>query len=132
MPGRTAKPFRPRAESFSQGYHDGLVRIYAVSDGAQPGYQPQEVLILRGVLPFETRRLGVTRMYQARQAQAEIERVVRVPKTPAFPILAQDRAIVVGHDAIYRIDSVQATTDVYPASVDLGLVRISQGTEVTP
>lgn len=125
-------PFRPRDDRISQTYNDGLVEVYAAEDQAKPGYQPRPGLVLKGVLSFETQRLGVTRLYTARQAQAEIEKVIRVPKTPSFTVMIQDRAKIMGQSGVtYRIDSTQDTTDVYPASVDLALVRISQGLEGT-
>lgn len=125
------QPYRPRENRISQSYNDGLVTIYSTSDGAQPGYQPRLQLTPKGVLPFEEQRLGVTRIYEARQAQSEIERVIRVPRTPAFEIFAQDAAQLVNGTRLYRIESAQTTTDVYPASVDLALSRITQRTEVT-
>lgn len=127
----TARPYRPRAESISQTYNDGLVTIYTLSDTAPAGYQPKLALTLKGTLPFQERRLGVTRIYEARQAMSEIERVIRVPRTPAFEIYAQDGAQLVSGANLYRIESAQATTDVYPASVDLALSRITQLAEVT-
>lgn len=125
------QPYRPREERISQSYNDGLVTVYSTSDGAQPGYQPRIVLEAKGVLPFEERRLGVTRLYEARQVQSEIERVIRVPRTPAFDIYAQDIVQLVNGAQLYRVESAQTTTDVYPASVDLALSRITQRTEVT-
>lgn len=125
------QPFRPRdsANRISQTYNDGLVEIYAVEDGAKPGYQPKLKLVPKGVLPFEVRRLGLTRIYQSKQAQSEIEKLIRVPKTPAFEIYGQDAAMIVSGSGLYRIESTQETTDVYPTSVDLGLVRITQHPE---
>lgn len=131
MSAPTARPYRPRTESISQTYNDGLVHIYALSDAAPAGYQPKLALTLKGTLPFEERRLGVTRIYEAKQAMSEIERVIRVPQTPAFDIHAQDGAQLVSGTHLYRIESAQATTDVYPASVDLALSRITQLAEVT-
>ena len=57
-------PSRPLAE-ISQSYNDGVVTIYAETDGAEPGYQPVPTLTEKIVLRYEERRLGIQRYYQA-------------------------------------------------------------------
>lgn len=122
-------PFRPREESISQSYNDGLVDIYAVtSDKAQPGYQPRPDLTLKGTLAFEEQRVGIQRRYSAQQNQVQIERVLRVPR--GFLITSQDVAIVRGNDRQYRIDFLQSTQGVYPPSWDLTLAKVEQKFEI--
>ena len=79
------------------------------------------------MLRYEECRLGVTRLYQARQTQVEIERVVRVQRRP--DISPQDVAIT-EDGRQYRIDTVQAAMGTRPPSLDLSLVRITQVYEV--
>lgn len=58
--------------------------------------------------------------YRSAQAQARIERVLRVPKSDTA-IKAQDLVTVTGSDLVYRVEQVQSVPDVYPASLDLSL-----------
>ncbi len=117
-------PYRPRTDSISQSYPDGLVTICAVTDGAKPGYKPKPQLHPKGELPFAEQRLGLTRRYTALQAQVDVERVVRVPA--GIPVSTQDVAIVTGSARQYRIEMVQTVDEVYPSSLDLTLARMEQ------
>lgn len=118
-------PNRPKRE-ITQTFNDGIVRIYDVKDVTVPGYKPVEKLHETFTLRFEEQRLGITRLYQSRQAQNEIEKVIRVPK--AGNISAKNVAIVEGQQ--YIIDTIQKVMDVYPPCLDLALVRIEQEIEV--
>ena len=127
MPRQT--PFRPRVDAVvTQGYGDGVVAIYTVTDIAQPGYQPQPVLALKCTLRYEEQRLGIQRYYSGRQNQVEIERVLRVPRYGG--ITNQDVAVT-EDGRQYRVDMVQNVADVYPASLDLALAKIEQEIEVS-
>lgn len=120
-------PFRPSNE-ISQQFNDGLVKIYTVTDGAKPGYQPVEKVEHKFTLRFENRALGIKRIYMSRQAQSEIVKVIRVPRVAISP---QDIAIT--HDGQqYRIDTVQDAMGVYPPALDLSLKAIEQKLEVMP
>lgn len=116
-------PNRPKGE-ITQTYNDGVVTIYSVTDGAQPGYQPMPVLDEKIVLRYEERRMGLQRYYQAMQDQVKIERVLRTPR--AGGVTSQDVAIT-EDGRQYRVYMVQAVTDVYPPSVDITLSTIDQG-----
>ena len=116
-------PNRPKGE-ITQSYNDGVVTIYSVTDGAQPGYQPAPVLAEKIVLRYEERRMGLQRYYQAMQDQVKIERVLRTPR--AGGVTNQDVAIT-EDGRRYRVYMVQAVTDVYPPSVDITLSSIDQG-----
>lgn len=120
-------PFRP-SNDISQAYNDGTVKIYAVTDSAPPGYQPKKALQPKYTLHFEERALGINRIYQSRQAKAEILRVLRVPRVNISP---QDVAIT--HDGhAYEVSTVQSAKDVYPASLDISLKKLSHDLEVIP
>ena len=122
---RSRTPFRPNDE-ITQAFNDGLVTIYALTDQAAPGYQPKKTPQKKLQLRYAQRRLGITRIYQARQNQVEILKVIRVPKTP---ISAKDIAIT--HDGIqYEIDTVQEAMGVYPPCLDLSLKAITHRIEV--
>ena len=120
-------PFRPDDRRITQSYRDGVVRIYSVTDGAAPGYQPQPVLTLLETLFYQERRVGLQRYYAGRQAQVEVERVIRTQLRPAV----NPQCLAVTEDGVqYGIELVQQVQDVYPPSMDLTLVRIDQKYEV--
>lgn len=118
-------PNRPKHE-ITQSFNDGIVKICGVQDDAKPGYKPVQKLSEKITLRFEEQRLGITRLYQSRQAQNEIEKVIRVPK--AGNISVKDVAVLEGKQ--YTIDTIQKVPDVYPPCKDLALVRIEQEIEV--
>lgn len=122
-------PYRPRTDNgVTQNFGDGVVKIYTVTNSAQPGYQPVPALTLKCVLRYEEQRLGIQRYYSGRQNQVEIERVLRVPRYGG--ITNQDVAVT-EDGRQFRIDMVQNVTDVYPASLDLTLAKIEQEIEVS-
>ena len=124
---RSRAPFRPNNE-ITQAYNDGTVTIYTVTDGSAPGYQPVKTATEKFNLRYADRKLGLTRIYQARQNHVEILKVIRVPKVP---ITTKD--IAVTHDGTqYDIDTVQEAMDVYPPSLDLSLKAITHRIEVLP
>lgn len=116
-------PNRPNHE-ITQPYNDGMVTIFAAKDVAKPGYAPQVELTKKVTLPYAEQRLGIQRYYQGMQNQMEIQRVIRVPKS--VPVNSQDVAQT-EDGRKYRIDLVQNVLDVYPPSLDLTLVKVSQG-----
>lgn len=116
-------PARPSHE-ITQPFNSGIVNIYSPANTAPPGYAP---VIgpgpLKISLRYEDRAVGVTRLYQAKQNQIEIERVLRTPR--AGKINNQD--IAVTEDGTqYSIDSVQLVTGVYPPAQDITLIKREQ------
>lgn len=120
------KPTRPDNE-ISQCYNSGFLTVYSVENNAAPGNLPVENLKLKKTLRYEERRLGLNRLYLARQNGVEIVRVVRTPYCPE--VSTQDVAIC-ENGRQYRIDTVQKVMWVYPPSMDLSLTRITQNYEV--
>ena len=119
-------PHRPDNE-ITQEMNSGVVKIYSVEDSAQPGYQPKPSLNLKLTLRYEEQRLGINRLYLSRQNQAEIEKVIRVPRQDS--ISNQDVAIL-ENGSQYSIDYTQTVQDVYPPCLDLSLVKVEQNYEV--
>lgn len=118
---RKAKPTRPTAE-ITQQFNDGVIQIYTLSDAETCGMQPKITGALRLTLRYAEQRLGINRLYLARQNQAEVERVVRVPRRP---ISNQDGAVTEDGQQ-YGIESVQSVPDVWPPCLDVSLKRIDQ------
>lgn len=120
-------PFRPSNE-ISQTYNDGTVNIYTVTDSAPAGYQPKQRLRLKYTLQYDERALGITRIYQSKQAQAEILRVLRVPRVNISP-----HDVAITHDGqAYEIGTVQLVKDVHPASLDISLKKLTHDLEEIP
>lgn len=120
-------PFRPDDRRITQSYRDGVVRIYTVTDAARPGYQPKPALTLTKALFYQERRVGLQRYYSSKQAQVQVERVIRTQLRPGV----SPQCVAITEDGVqYGIDLVQQVTDVYPASMDLTLTRIEQKYEV--
>lgn len=125
------KPSRPD-HTISATFNSGVVRICSVTDQAQPGRKPVPRLREKVRLAYEDRRVGIARYYSAQQAQARVDRVVRVPDPGrSFAISPQDAAIT-EDGTQYRVEQVQLVPDAYPASLDLTLTRIEQIYEVIP
>ncbi len=137
MPAQRKKPFRPTKEyEISQAFNDGAVTIYDVRDEAVAGFIPSPKYQVKAKLPYQERKLGIRRFYDARQNQVRVERVIRVPK-PSGVFQAEDEAPeplrINSQDAartedgkLYRIDLVQSVPDVYPPSLDLTLAVYEQ------
>lgn len=118
-------PNRPGNE-ITQTYNDGVVTIYAANNTAKPGYAPEVELIQKIRLPYSEQRLGIQRYYQGMQNQIEIERVIRVER---FAHIDNQDVAETEDGRRYRVDLVQTALDVYPPSVDLTLVKLTQGVE---
>ena len=115
------KPTR-KTNEISQQFNDGFLDVYAVEDVAPAGYQPKLHLTHKLHLMYDEQRLGINRLYLSRQNQAEILRVLRVPRRP---ISTQD--VVKTHDKCwYSVDAVQSVPDVYPPCVDVSLKTLCQ------
>lgn len=119
-------PHRPDNE-ITQEMNSGVVKIYSVEDSAQPGYQPKPSLTLKLTLRYEEQRLGINRLYLSRQNQAEIEKVIRVPRQDS---ISNQDVTILESGSQYSIDYTQTVQDVYPPCLDLSLVKVEQNYEV--
>ena len=129
MAAKWQKPWRSNS-AVSQSFNDGFASIYGVENVAQPGRKPVKQRTLKVTLCFDERRVGVNRFYQSKQAQARIERVLRVPKS-AIAIKVQDVVTVTGSDLTYHVEQVQTVPDVCPDCLDLALSCINQDAPTT-
>ena len=121
------KPNRP-AHDITQPFNSGIVKIYKTENSAKPGHKVAEQLKNPPVtLRYDEQRTGVTRYYAAKQANIQIDRVIRCPAVPGID--SQDVAVT--EDGMqYRIDQIQVVKNVWPACVDISLVKIVQRLEV--
>lgn len=116
-------PYRPRTDAITQTFNSGIVRIYTITDVAEPGRKPQRKETLLETLPYEDQSIGVTRYYQARQNQIDIEKVIRVPFRQS---LNNKMTVKLEDGEAYCIDFVQPRIDVFPAAMDLTLKQYDQ------
>ncbi len=119
-------PNRPKNQ-ITQSFNDGVITVYGVVDGGEVGYRPKPIYQKKYTLRYERQRLGVTRLYLAKQNQIEITEVLRVPF--AGKVTNQDIAVL-EDGSQYQIESVQTVQDVYPHCVDIALSVIKQNIEV--
>lgn len=73
-------------------FDDGELKIYSVTDTAEPGAMPVKTPTLKSTHYYRFETIGVTRFYQALQADQQISNVVVVPdwhdiKTTDFCVL---------------------------------------------
>lgn len=72
--------------------------------------------------------MGLQRYYSGKQAQVQVERVIRTQLRPGV----SPQCVAITEDGVqYGIDLVQQVTDAYPASMDLTLTKIEQKYEVS-
>lgn len=133
------RPSRPD-HAVSQTFNSGTLTVYRVTDAAQPGRKPVQKLELKISLPYEERRVGVSRYYAAQQAQVRVDRVLRVPDSGVIVLSdggtqiaarVDPQDVAVTEDGTqYSIEQVQAVPDVWPKCADLTLSRVTQIYEI--
>lgn len=110
-----------------QTHNDGVVKIYTVTNSAPPGGMPVEALTLKETLRYKERTVGNQRYYQAMQAGAKVDSVLRCPLRR--DVSGQDIAIP-NDGKQYRITLVQYPEDAEPPVMDLTLERTTQDYEL--
>jgi len=106
-----------------QTFNDGICSIHAQVNASTPGNKP--VMKLKQIaerVPFEKRRVGIKRFYDAKQENAEIERLIRIPAQ--FKISTQDICMI--DNVQYGIYQVQDVLDTMPQAKDLSLKRLEE------
>lgn len=115
-------PFRPDND-ISQAFNSGVCTLYSAEDKARPGYRPRPELTRKAFLRYEEQRLGLNRYYAGRQINVETDRVIRVPQGLSAQRPTPQDVIRTENGLFYRIDFVQTVPGVWPACLDLTLVR---------
>lgn len=104
-----------------QTFNDGVCKIYQVENVAEPGDRPKDGLkVLYKRVPFERRKVGVTRFFQAAQADMKIEALIRIPYQPKIGT----NHICEINGLQYRICQVQEVKETMPRATDLSLERL--------
>jgi hypothetical protein len=78
-------------------------------------------------VPYERRKVGITRFYTALQDNIEVDAVIRVPEQ--FEVSTQDYCIIGGNQ--YGIHQVQEVSDTMPPSRDLTLKKTEVEYDIT-
>lgn len=60
-------------------FDDGILKIYSVTNGAENGDLPEEVLTFKNEFYFHEETVGISRYYEALKSNQLIERVVDIP-----------------------------------------------------
>ena len=106
----------------------GTCRIYTVTDAAENGEMPNPTLHAYGDYEwaFEDRMISYTRQYAAMGADQQIDRIIRIWRTPV-----RIGDVVVIESEQYRIDNVQPTLDDDSLQVvDLTLRRLEENYDI--
>lgn len=131
------RPRRPQ-HAVTQPFNSGMVQICWVWTGSS-GAMPQKHLERKAVLPYEERRMGIGRYYDA-MAYARVDRVIRVPDpgelvytdgkvTKRGRVNNQDVAVT-EDGRQYEIELVQTVPDVFPKCLDITLRAVEPIYEV--
>ena len=108
-------------------FDDGIVQICSTENAAAPGNKPVTVLREKLMSYFAYSRLGINRIYQALQAQQQIEAVIVLPDWQDVRI--HDVAVL-EDGTQFRIQTVQKGTDDTNLKVTtLSLERINEAYE---
>lgn len=106
-----------------QTFNDGICSICALENVGEKGCLPVMRLQEKARrVPFEKRRVGIKRFFDAKQENAEIEQVIRIPE--AFSVSTQDVCILAGTQ--YGIYQVQNVPNTMPGANDLALRRLEE------
>ncbi len=105
-----------------QTYNDGVCGVYGLVNAADAGDKPLYRLATKyDSARYEERTVGIHRFYAAKQAQVNIERVLRMP---LLPLVLGGDIVVIGREQ-YRIDQVQYIRERFaPTVMDIALVRV--------
>ena len=106
-----------------QTFNDGICQICSLKNVGEKGRMPVTELSRKaGRVPFEARRVGVKRFFEAKQENAEIDKVIRIPD--AFLVSTQDVCVLDGIQ--YGVYQVQSVPDAMPGAQDLSLKRLAE------
>lgn len=113
---------KPQDDSFQ----DGVVKLYRKENTARPGDMPREELVPKLTLRYRRRTVGIQRYYEAKQAQQEINEVIRCPLVSS--VCARDIAVL-PDEKKYLIRQVQYPEDPAVPVMDLALERLEAGSD---
>ena len=106
----------------TQTFNDGAVNIYSVGNIADPGKMPKQGLSIKVPgLRYDERTVGLSRFWVAKQANAQVDLLIRTPQLRNVSTL--DIAVPKDGEQ-YKIVQIQYPEDVEPPVMDLSLQRL--------
>jgi hypothetical protein len=109
-------------KSITQTFNDGILSIGSISNIAEAGEYPCEQWTLKiQSIPFENRTVGMTRFWQGKQLNVQIDRLIRCPKIPDINLLD---VIVFEDGDQYEIIQVQYPREVTPQPMDISIQKL--------
>lgn len=117
-------------QSITQTFNDGTLSIYRIDNTAAPGKMPNETLTIKQQgIRYENRTVGMTRFWQAAQADVRMDKFIRCPKL--IDVHALD-IVQTENGEQFKIEQIQYPRDVYPPCMDLSLSAIKVRYELNP
>lgn len=111
-----------KIKTVTQTFNDGVLEIYNVDNIAAPGNKPVQGLTKKvGPLRYEERVVGMSRFWTAKQYNAKVQQVLRVPRVSNVDI---DDIAMLADGSQYKILQVQYPTDIKPNVMDLSLEKV--------
>lgn len=111
-----------------QTFNDGLVKIYEVTNIAEPPLRPVEGLVIKDSLRYKERTVGLSRTNIALQSGVTVAYVLRCQRKRS--ISTQDIAIPKDGKQ-YRITRIQYPEDIEPPVMDLELQEVVTAYDIT-
>ena len=106
----------------TQVLNDGIVTIYRSENIADVGDMPKWNLVKTGALRYHRRTIGVQRLYLAKQANAQVDLLLRCQYRPE--VKAGNVAVPTQDGEKYKITVIQIPEDIYPPVMDLTLEKL--------
>lgn len=117
-------------------FDDGTVQILRATTTSDAGRMPVPGYTVQAAACYEERTVGTTRYYNALQANAQVDLVIRIPKT--YGLLTGDAAILKPYgcpppDKLFQVVQVQQTVDEFELEVtDLSLQQMKASAPEVP
>lgn len=113
----------------TQTFNDGQVSIYRVDNVADAGDMPKELISVKRTLRYKERTVGLTRFYEALQANVRVSYVLRCLRNR--DVSTQDVAIP-NDGKQYKIVQIQYPEDSYPPVMDMTLEELTEHYDIFP
>lgn len=109
-------------------FDDGILKIYTVTNRAEPGERPVKKLELKDQYYYGFYELGITRFYEAKRADQLIESVVNVP---GWNDIRVTDLCELDDSSLFKVQMVQKTLDEDGLQImRLSLERVTEGYEM--
>lgn len=111
---------RKGLEPYRQTFNDGVLKVFEVTNNATSGDMPSEQLTEKCKLPFEYRRIGYHRQFEAMQVGQQIDLVIRTPYRNEITT----KHLIRIDGITYRIVLIERSVFEMPPVMDITLCRM--------